>query len=258
MFNKCTDSLASPPNNHSASDVSYLYSESLWMQERVLHIDQGKIVRGRATILHDVHLDMVPGEFLYLIGKTGAGKSSLIKALYGEWPWESGTVQVAGFNLVGLPQKKIHKLRRQLGIIFQDFFLLRERTVFENLDFVLQSTGWSSKKERFVRISKVLEETQLAAYGFRYPAELSGGEQQRLAIARALLNEPKLLLADEPAGNLDPETSDEITRLIRNLARHHQTAVLFATHDYRLIERFPSPILHCIDGQLHRVDSLPV
>lgn len=228
------------------------------MQERVLHIDQGKIVRGRATILHDVHLDMVPGEFLYLIGKTGAGKSSLIKALYGEWPWQSGTVHLAGFNLVGLPQKKIHKLRRQLGIIFQDFFLLRERTVFENLDFVLQSTGWSSKKERLSRIAKVLEETQLSAYGFRYPAELSGGEQQRLAIARALLNEPKLLLADEPAGNLDPQTSDEITRLIRNLARHHQTAVLFATHDYRLIERFPSPILHCAEGLLERVDSIPM
>ncbi|MCF8237841.1 MAG: ATP-binding cassette domain-containing protein [Saprospiraceae bacterium] len=227
------------------------------MQERVLHIDQGRIIRGRTTILRDIQLDMVPGEFLYLIGKTGAGKSSLIKALYGEWPWESGAVQIAGFNLVGLPKKRIHKLRRKLGIIFQDFFLLRERTVYENLEFVLQATGWRFRKERNIRIAKVLDETGLSAYGFRYPAELSGGEQQRLAIARALLNEPRLLLADEPAGNLDPQTSDEITRLIRNLARHHQTAVLFATHDYRLIERFPSPILHCADGVLTRVDRLP-
>ena len=227
------------------------------MLERVLEIEHGRIVRDRTTILQNIHLNMVPGEFLYLIGKTGAGKSSLIKALYGEWPWADGKVQVAGFNLIGLPRNKVHRLRRQLGIIFQDFLLLREKTVYENLDFVLRSTGWTSRKKRTERIARVLDETQLSAYGFRYPAELSGGEQQRLASTRALLNKPRWLLADEPAGNLDPQTSDEITKLIRNLARHHHTAVLFATHDYRLIERFPSPILHCTDGTITRVDRLP-
>ena len=194
------------------------------MQERVLEIEHGRIMRDRTTILQDLHLNMVPGEFLYLIGKTGAGKSSLIKALYGEWPWADGRVEVTGFNLITLPRSRVHRLRRELGIIFQDYLLLREQTVFENLDFVLRSTGWRSRKKRTDRIAKVLEETQLSAYGFRYPAELSGGEQQRVAIARALLNEPKLLLADEPAGNLDPQTSDEITKLIRNLARHHHPA----------------------------------
>jgi len=200
---------------------------------------------------------MVPGEFLYLIGRTGSGKSSLIKSLYGEWPVEGEMAMAAGFDLLHLGRSRIPALRRKLGIIFQEFFLLRERTVYENLDFVLKATGWKRATERRDRIARVLEDTGLSACGFRYPAELSGGEQQRVAIARALLNEPRLLLADEPAGNLDPETSDEITRVIRQLAREHGTAVIFATHDYRLIERFPSPILHCVDKTLRRLDHLP-
>lgn len=228
------------------------------MQEPVVQIDHGRIVRGRQIILDRIHLDMVPGEFLYLIGRTGSGKTSLIRALYGEWPWADGTVRVSGFDLRKLSRGKVHLLRRRLGIIFQDFQLLRERTVFDNLDFVLQATGSNSRKERLGRIDQVLDETRLAGLGLRYPAELSGGEQQRVAIARALLNRPSLLLADEPAGNLDPTTSDEITSLIRNLARHHRTSVLFATHDYHLIERFPSPILHCLDGHLAMADHLPV
>ena len=176
------------------------------MQERVLEIRQGKIVRNRQVILQDIELDMVSGEFLYLIGRTGSGKSSLIKGLYGEWPWAEGDIQVVGMDVRKLAQRRLHILRRQLGMIFQEFFLLRERTVYENLDFVLSATGWKNKRKRQDRINKVMQETRIAELGFRYPAELSGGEQQRVAIARALLNEPKLLLADEPAGNLDPET----------------------------------------------------
>jgi cell division transport system ATP-binding protein len=227
------------------------------VQEKIIHIEGSHILRGKELILKNIHFDMVPGEFLYLIGRTGSGKSSLIKALYGEWPWEGGRVNVTGINMLTLTKRQIPALRRNLGIVFQEFFLLRERTVYENLDFVLCATGWTSKTARNDQISKVLKDTQLSAYGHRYPAELSGGEQQRLAIARALLNDPKLLLADEPAGNLDPETSDDITRLIRNLARANGTAVLFATHDYRLIEHFPSPIIHCSGQELRKLDHLP-
>lgn len=227
------------------------------MQDRVVHIRHGQLIRQGHPILQDVQFDLFPGEFVYLIGKTGSGKSSFIKGLYGEWPWQGEEVRVAGFDMLHLRKSQIHQLRRQLGIIFQEFFLLRERTVFENLDFVLRATGWHKKQARRERIAAVLEDVGLSALGFRYPAELSGGEQQRLAIARALLNEPRLILADEPAGNLDPDTSDEITSLIRTLARANKSAVIFATHDYRLIERFPSPIIQCRDQSIHLLDQLP-
>lgn len=227
------------------------------VQEPVLIWKNVRIDRQKEILLDRVTFDMLPGEFLYLIGRTGSGKSSLIKSIYGEWPVQGETAMVAGFDLLKLGRARIPELRRRLGIIFQEFFLLRERTVYENLDFVLKATGWKKPVERRERIARVLEDTGLSAKGFRYPGELSGGEQQRVAIARALLNAPRLLLADEPAGNLDPETSDEITRMIRQLARQHGTAVLFATHDYRLIERFPSPILQCADHTLQRLDHLP-
>lgn len=197
---------------------------------------------------------MQKGEFLYLIGRTGSGKSSLIKALYGEWPFQGGEAFVAGFDMLKFSRNQVPALRRQLGIVFQEFFLMRERTVFDNLDFVLRATGWRSAKERRDRIARVLSDTRLSAFGHRFPAELSGGEQQRLAIARALLNDPKVLLADEPAGNLDPQTSDEIVQLTRQLTEAHGTAVLFATHDYRLINKFPGGILRCQEGRIDRAD----
>lgn len=227
------------------------------MQQPVISIKQGEIKRDGQLILQDVNLIMYPGDFNYLIGKTGSGKSSFIKALYGEWPWSGGEVTVAGMDLRKLKSAKLHHLRRKLGIVFQEFFLLRDKTVYENLDFVLKATGWRKKQDRNARISAVLEDTGLSAFGFRYPSELSGGEQQRLAIARALLNEPVLLLADEPAGNLDPETSNEITQLIRHLARDNKAAVLFATHDYRIIERYPSPILKVDHNTLKPLEKLP-
>jgi cell division transport system ATP-binding protein len=226
------------------------------VQNRVVHIRQGVLRRQDQVVLQDVHFDLFAGEFVYLIGKTGAGKSSFIKGLYGEWAWQAEQVWVAGEDLLKLRKSRLHLLRRQLGVIFQEFFLLREKTVFENLDFVLRATGWRKKGDRRDRIAAVLEDVGLSALGFRYPAQLSGGEQQRLAIARALLNEPQLILADEPAGNLDPETSDEITSLIRTLARANKSAVIFATHNYGLIERFPSPIIQCRDQTLQLLDHL--
>lgn len=227
------------------------------VQEPVLLWKNVRIDRRQEVLLDQVSFDMLPGEFLYLIGRTGSGKSSLIKSIYGEWPVQGETAMVAGVDLLRLSRSRLPELRRRLGIVFQEFFLLRERTVYENLDFVLRATGWTKAQARRDRIARVLEDTGLSAKSFRYPGELSGGEQQRVAIARALLNEPRLLLADEPAGNLDPETSDEITRMIRQLARQRGTAVLFATHDYRLIERFPSPILQCVDQRLRKLDHLP-
>ena len=231
------------------------FGESFVLDPFVIRIKDSSIWKGKEPILEDIDLTIREGEFVYLIGRTGAGKSSLIKALYGEWTFQGGVASVAGFDMLKLGRKQVPQLRRQLGIIFQEFFLLRERTVFDNLDFVLRATGWSSVKDRRDRIARVLADTRLSAFGHRFPAELSGGEQQRLAIARALLNDPKVLLADEPAGNLDPETSDEIVSLIRQLTEAHGTAVLFATHDYRIINKFPGSILKCQHGRIDRVDS---
>ncbi len=230
---------------------------ALAVQEPIVKWKNASIHRGGDLLLDRISFDLLPGEFVYLIGRTGSGKSSLIKALYGEWPVSGEEAGVAGFDLIRLKRHQIPSLRRQLGIIFQEFFLLREKTVYENLDFVLRATGWKKRTDRSDRIARVLGDTGLADKGFRYPAELSGGEQQRVAIARALLNQPRLLLADEPAGNLDPQTSDEITGMIRQLAREHGTAVLFATHDYRLIEHFPSPVLRCSGQSLVKLDRLP-
>lgn len=227
------------------------------MTEFIVRITEGLIRRGNEILLSNIHIDMLPGEFRYLIGKTGSGKSSLIKALYGEWPIQGKVAQLAGINLINLKKSQIPLLRRKIGIIFQEFFLLRERTVYENLEFVLSATGWKSAKDRASRIAEVLKQTGLGGCGHRMPGELSGGEQQRVAIARALLNKPALILADEPTGNLDPETSDEIISIIRDLARQQGTAVLFATHDYRLIKKFTSPVLVCKDQGVSLSADLP-
>lgn len=236
----------------------YLWENRHALDPFVIRIRECSIRKGQDTILEDIDLSVQEGEFLYLIGRTGSGKSSLIKAMYGEWVFQGGEAFVAGFNMLKITRKQIPQLRRKLGIVFQEFFLLRERNVFDNLDFVLRATGWKSAKERRDRIARVLTDTRMASFGHRFPAELSGGEQQRLAIARALLNDPKVLLADEPAGNLDPQTSDEIVQLIRQLSEAHGTAVLFATHDYRLINKFPGGILRCQDGKIDRADTAAI
>ena len=187
---------------------------------------------------------------MYLIGKTGSGKSTLLKTLYGELPPAEGRAAIAGFDLAKLDRNTIPKLRRQLGIVFQDFNLLYDRSVNANLDFVLRATGWNKKKKRNERIVEVLQQVGLSGKGDRLPHELSGGEQQRLVIARALLNKPQLIIADEPTGNLDPQTSEEIVQLLRDLSKSHNTAILFATHDYRILEKYPARTLRCGNGRV--------
>ncbi|MEM9918634.1 MAG: ATP-binding cassette domain-containing protein [Bacteroidota bacterium] len=216
----------------------------------IVTLRNAKIIQGTQVILDDVSLDIEKGEFVYLIGRTGSGKSSLLKTMYAALPLEEGVGHVAGFNLRKLGRKKIPLLRRKLGIVFQDFNLLTDRSVRANLRFVLKATGWRTKATMERRLQQVVDDVGLEDSLDKMPHTLSGGEQQRLVIARALLNQPEILLADEPTGNLDPDTSDEILQLLRNLAKERNTAVLFATHDYRIIEQFPARILRCHNGMI--------
>ncbi len=216
----------------------------------IVQLVDAAIAQGGRVVLKDVQLRLAEGEFAYLIGKTGSGKSTLLKALYAALPLAAGRGIVAGFDLNKLTRKTIPLLRRRLGMVFQDFILLDDRSVFDNLDFVLRATGWRQRDERVHRIETVLEQVDLEGKGDKMPHELSGGEQQRVVIARALLNEPVLIIADEPTGNLDPDTADEILMLLRRLNKERHTAVLLATHDYRVIEQFPARIIHCRDGRI--------
>ena len=220
------------------------------MNPLVVQLKAVSVWQKEHRVLENVNLRMGKGEFVYMIGKTGSGKSSLLKTLYGDLPLQNGQGQVVGFDLANLPKKDTPLLRRKMGIIFQDFNLLTDRNVFENLDFVLRATGWKDKTKRKQRIETILEQVGLSHKINAMPYALSGGEQQRVVIARALLNNPELIIADEPTGNLDPETSDDILLLLRDLARKSNTAVLFATHDYRILELFPARILRCRDGKL--------
>jgi cell division transport system ATP-binding protein len=210
------------------------------MNEAIIDIKGAKIYQGDNLILEDVNLIVNKGEFVYLVGKTGTGKSSLLKTLYGELPLKEGQATVAGYNLRQLTWKTVPFLRRTLGVVFQDFQLLTDRNVNENLKFVLKATGWKDDKLMNEKIADVLDKVGLKSKGFKMPFELSGGEQQRIDIARALLNSPKLILADEPTGNLDPETSDEIMQLLFHISRDFGTAVVMATHDYMVIRKFPA------------------
>ena len=203
-----------------------------------------------SVILQNIGLEIGEGEFIYLIGKTGSGKTSLLKTLYAALPLDTGNGEVAGFNLKSVNRKNVHLLRRKLGIVFQDFNLLTDRSVEENLHFVLRATGWTDQAEMETRVEEVLNEVGLQGKRNSMPFELSGGEQQRVVIARALLNKPPLILADEPTGNLDPETSDDVLTLLRNLAKQHNTAVLCATHDYRILQNFPGRIIRVMNGNL--------
>jgi cell division transport system ATP-binding protein len=220
------------------------------MSETVVSIKNVNIYQGNTLILQDVNFTINKGEFVYLVGKTGTGKSSLLKTLYGELTLTEGEASVVGFDLRGMDWKKVPFLRRNLGVVFQDFQLLTDRNVHENLKFVLKATGWKDERLMEEKIADVLEKVGLKSKGFKMPFEMSGGEQQRVEIARALLNSPKLILADEPTGNLDPETSDEIMQLLFQIAKDYGTSVVMATHDFIVINRYPSRMLKTENGKV--------
>jgi cell division transport system ATP-binding protein len=223
------------------------------MPESVISLKNVNIYQGNNLILQDVNFEINKGEFVYLVGKTGTGKSSLLKTLYGELTITEGVASVVGFDLRQMDWKKVPFLRRNLGVVFQDFQLLTDRNVHENLRFVLQATGWKDERLIEEKINDVLEKVGLKAKGFKMPYEMSGGEQQRVDIARALLNSPKLILADEPTGNLDPETSDEIMQLLIQIAKDYGSTVVMATHDFIVINRYPSRMLKTEGGRV--IDS---
>ena len=222
------------------------------MKLPLVQFENATIIQNKQTILSDVNIEVQEGDFTFLIGKTGTGKSSLIKTLYADLPLQSGTGRVSDFNLAEIKQREIPFLRRKLGVVFQDFKLLPDRSIFENLSFVLKATGWKDKKEIKERIEEVLDSLGVGGISRKYAFELSGGEQQRVAIARALLNEPELIIADEPTGSLDPQTSLEIMEVFRGLHQKGMT-IIMATHDYNMIVKFPGKILRCDAGKIYEV-----
>lgn len=221
------------------------------MHDVIIDIQGANIYQGKNLILQNVNLQVRKGEFVYLVGKTGTGKSSLLKTLYGDLSLKEGECTVVGFDLRKMDWKKVPFLRRNLGVVFQDFQLLTDRNVNDNLKFVLRATGWKEEKLMDEKIVDVLEKVGLKSKGFKFPFELSGGEQQRVDIARALLNSPKLILADEPTGNLDPETSDEIMNLLFHISRDYGTAIIMATHDYPVINKFPARVVKTERGHVY-------
>ncbi|MFW5705814.1 MAG: cell division ATP-binding protein FtsE [Bacteroidota bacterium] len=219
------------------------------MNELIIDVEDITVYRRKILVLSGITFQMEPGEFVYLIGKTGSGKSSLLKTLYAELTIEEGQGRVSEFNLATIGAKEIPFLRRHLGIVFQDFQLLSDRTVNENLVFVMQATGWKDREKMEKRAHQVLSMVGIPTKGFKMPHELSGGEQQRVCIARALLNNPKIILADEPTGNLDPETSGEIVDLLWQISRKG-TAVIMATHNHHMIGKYPGRVVRIDKGKM--------
>jgi len=222
------------------------------MSQPVLELKDAAIYQRENLILSDVSVRVEKGEFVYLIGKTGTGKSSFMKTLYGDLPLQEGEGEIVGYDLPTLKEKDIPFLRRKLGVVFQDFKLLNDRTIKNNLLFVLTATGWKDKKEMDAKIDEVLGKVDMKTKAFKYPYQLSGGEQQRVAIARALLNDPELILADEPTGNLDPQTSVEVMEVLQEINKNGNT-ILMATHDYALLLKYPSKTLKCDENQIFEV-----
>ena len=222
------------------------------MAETVLQLKNANIYQADNLVLTDVNIALEKGDFVYLIGKTGSGKSSFMKTLYADLELTEGEGHVVDFNLKGLKEKDIPFLRRKLGVVFQDFKLLPDRTINGNLEFVLKATGWKEKDKIKDRITKVLKKVGMENKGFKFPHEISGGEQQRVAIARALLNEPELILADEPTGNLDPQTSIEVMEVLQEINKNGNT-ILMATHDYALLLKYPSKTFKCDENKVFEV-----
>ncbi|MEY4703560.1 MAG: hypothetical protein RIR96_1457 [Bacteroidota bacterium] len=229
-------------NNHQVQLLS--------MSQSIIELKNVNIYQSGNLVLNNVNISVDKGEFVYLVGKTGTGKSSLLKTLYGDLELTEGEGWVVGHNLKGLTWKTVPFLRRNLGVVFQDFQLLTDRNVNENLRFVLKATGWKDEQLIKDRIADVLEKVNLKSKGFKMPFELSGGEQQRVDIARALLNSPRLILADEPTGNLDPETSDEIMQLLFHICKDFETTIVMATHDYMVINKFPARTIKTEQGKV--------
>ena len=225
------------------------------MSTAIIRLKDAKIYQKDHLVLSKVSFELQYGDFIYLIGKTGTGKSSLLKTLYGDLLLQEGVGEVVGFDLTSLKEKEIPHLRRGIGVVFQDFQLLSDRTVNDNLSFVLRATGWDDKDKINNRVQEVLTQVGMGQKGYKMPHELSGGEQQRVSIARAILNEPELIIADEPTGNLDPETSREIMALLKGIQEKGK-AVFMATHDYSLIHDFPSKMIRCAEGTILPVDKL--
>ncbi len=222
------------------------------MSKNIVSFSDANIKQNGKTVLRDVSIDVPEGSFVFLIGRTGSGKSSLIKTIYGDLELAGGLGSVGEFDLTRLKSKQIPSLRRSLGVVFQDFKLLPDRNIYENLKFVLKATGWRDKNKINQRIDEVLKMVGITINKNKFPFELSGGEQQRIAIARALLNDPKLIIADEPTGNLDPQTSQDIMQLFKLLHQKGMT-LLMATHDYQMIVKFPGKIFKCEDGKVFEV-----
>ena len=222
------------------------------MSEPILFLRNVTIYQENKVILSNINLEVHHGEFLYIIGKTGSGKSSFMKTLYADLPLVEGQASIVDYDLASLKEDNIPYLRRKIGIVFQDFKLLPDRSVKENMLFVLKATGWTDKEEMQVKIDEVLEKVDLKSVANKMPHQLSGGEQQRVAIARALLNDPELILADEPTGNLDPQTSVEVMEVLRKINGNGKT-VIMATHDYALLMKYPSKTLKCEDNKIFEV-----